>query len=159
MTDRLSTLTSEFMAGQRDEALRVAAGERPVVFFDGQCNLCNGFVDFVVRHDREARFAFAPLQGVLASHLTVQRDPVDDDRLSTILLFDGRRVYRRSEAVLRVFLILPGWPRAFGRIGFLFPRRVRNMAYAIVARHRYAWFGKRNNCRLPTPQERDRFLP
>lgn len=151
-------VASKLTVEQDDEALRVAAGERPVVFFDGECNLCNGFVDFVMRHDREARFAFASLQGVLASHLTVGRDS-SDDHPSTILLFDGDRVYRRSEAVLRVLLRLRGWPRAIGRIGLLFPRVVRDRAYTIVARHRYGWFGKRDTCRLPSPEERDRLLP
>lgn len=147
------------MTDQGDQALRVAPGDRrPVVFFDGECNLCNGFVDFVMRHDREARFAFASLQGEFACQLTVRPESKDGEHLSSILLFDGHRVHRRSDAVLQVMVRLRGWPRAFGRIGFLLPRVARDSAYAMVARHRYGWFGKRDTCRLPTFEERDRFL-
>ncbi|MGE0617016.1 MAG: thiol-disulfide oxidoreductase DCC family protein [Bacteriovoracia bacterium] len=114
-----------------------------VILFDGVCNLCNGFVDFVVRRDTHRRFRFASLPG--------------GEKLDSIaLLQDGRR-WERSAAVLKVLGGL-GLPWSLFSILRAVPRPVRDAVYDWIARNRYLWFGKRDTCRLPTAEEKTLFL-
>lgn len=144
----------------------------PILFFDGVCSLCNGFVDFVMSRDRLGRFRIAALQGETARKmgaLDAQPPPHDSpgsaetlrpeaDALRSLLLWYKGRWYRKSDAALRVFAGLGGiWTSA--RALFLIPRPIRDIVYDFVARHRYRWFGKKETCRMPTPAERERFLP
>jgi predicted DCC family thiol-disulfide oxidoreductase YuxK len=126
------------------------------VLFDGVCNLCNGFVQFIITRDPDARFRFAALQSDAAAALL--RDagvtpPLPD---SLVLVEDGR-VYFRSAAALRVArrLRFP-WPIAYGLV--VVPRVIRDRIYDYVAAHRYRWFGRRESCMVPTPDLKRRFL-
>jgi predicted DCC family thiol-disulfide oxidoreductase YuxK len=128
----------------------------PVILFDGVCNLCNGFVQFVIARDPEARFRFASLQSNAAGALLngrIQNGPVPD---SVWLVEDGR-IYTQSTAALRVArgLGFP-WNLSYGFI--IVPKPLRDAVYDWVASNRYAWFGKRDVCMVPTPDLRDRFL-
>ena len=125
-----------------------------VIYFDGLCGLCNGFVDFVLRRDRRRRFRFAPLQGVTARARF--GDPGDVDPTTIVLEEDGV-VFERSTAALRIISALGGLWGLAAVLGWV-PRFLRDAAYDWVARHRYGWFGKRETCRLPTPAERAVFL-
>ena len=125
-----------------------------VIYFDGFCGLCNGFVDFVLRRDSAHRFRFAPLQGSTA---TARFGPAGDVDPTTILLEAEGIIYERSTAALRIVSRLGGIWRAAAVLR-LVPRPIRDWVYDWVARNRYAWFGKRDTCRLPTPQEREAFL-
>jgi len=129
---------------------------QPVVFFDGVCGLCNRFVDFVIRHDSRGVFHFAPLQGETARERLTEADVRD---LKTVVLLDGEGTYRKSTAVLRVLGRLGAFWRAVAAVLWLVPRPLRDVGYAWVARNRYAIFGKKETCRLPTPAERGLFLP
>lgn len=128
------------------------------LLFDGVCNLCNGFVQFVIGHDRSGYFRFAALQSeagraLLAAHGT----PPPAEPESVLLVEDGR-VYSHSTAVLRVGRHL-GWPyRPLAALGTLLPRPLRDALYRFVARHRYRWFGRQDSCWLPTPELQARFL-
>jgi predicted DCC family thiol-disulfide oxidoreductase YuxK len=128
----------------------------PVLFFDGVCGLCNRFIDFVITRDRAAVFRFAPLQGETArDHL-----PETDVRvINTMVLRDEQGVFRKSTAAVRVLIRLGGAWRILGGALWLVPRPLRDAAYSVVARYRYAIFGKKETCRMPTPAERARFLP
>lgn len=126
--------------------------ERPVIFFDGVCNLCNGFVDFLLRRDREGLFEFAPLQGATARRLV----PRESASLDSIVLWNQGEVTHGADAALLVLERLGGfWGLA--RVGWLVPASLRGWVYRAVARNRYALFGRRDTCRLPTPAERARF--
>ena len=126
----------------------------PVIYFDGYCGLCNGFVDFVLARDQARRFRFAPLQGTSATARF--GDPGDVDP-ATIVLEDGGVVYERSTAALRIISQLGGaW--SLVAVFRLVPRFIRDAVYDWVARNRYGWFGKRDTCRLPSPEERAVFL-
>ena len=127
---------------------------RPVVVFDGVCNLCNRAVDFIVRRDRDAVFALTPNQGETAVALLGS----DADDLDTIVLVDSEGEHRESDAVVRIARRLP-WPWRAASIFRLVPRPARDFAYRFVARRRYSWFGHKDSCRLPTPEEAARFLP
>ena len=131
-----------------------------LILFDGVCNLCNGFVQFVIGHDGAGRFRFAALQSatgraILAAH------GVDASAVAaapdSVLLQQGGRLYSHSEAVLRIAQGL-GWPWRALLLGRLLPRAWRDAAYRFVARHRYHWFGRQDSCWLPTPELKARFL-
>ena len=127
-----------------------------VIVFDGVCNLCNGFVDFVIVRDPAARFRFASLQSDAARRL------LNGVRLAappgeSVVLIEHGQVFQRSEAVLRIVRRLGApWSIAYWLI--VVPRPIRDWIYNIVARNRYRWFGKRSTCRVPTPDVRRRFM-
>ncbi|MFN8791716.1 MAG: thiol-disulfide oxidoreductase DCC family protein [Bdellovibrionales bacterium] len=124
-----------------------------VLFFDGVCGLCSAAVDFVMARDRRAQFHFSPLQSDYAkTHL----EPALYESLGTLVLRVDGQVLTKSDAVIKIAELLGGvWRIAI--LGRLFPRAVRDALYDFVARHRYRWFGKKETCRLPTPEERARF--
>ena len=138
-----------------------------VVLFDGVCNLCNGFVQFVIRRDPAVRFRFAPMTGKMTPGVVLSesgkttpgvifpasRRPFAD----TVLLLENNRVYERSSAVLQILRRLrPPWPLLFALI--VVPRPLRDWVYDVVARNRYRWFGRRETCMVPTPDVQNRFL-
>jgi len=129
-----------------------AHADRPILFFDGECNLCNGGVQFIIKRDRKKRFLFAALQSAAGAEAKQQSGGAD----SFILFYCGR-YYTKSGAALRVARLMSGlWPMLYA--GIILPRFVRDWVYDIVARNRYKWFGKRNECMMPTPELRERFL-
>ncbi|NDE15271.1 DUF393 domain-containing protein [bacterium] len=135
---------------------------RLVVYFDGVCNLCNRFVDFLVRIDRARVLRYAPIQGETArargiydaarepvpGSIVVQRDVAEQD---------GER-WTESDAVIRIFTHVGGiWSAA--AILRVVPRTLRNAVYRTVARNRYRIFGRRDTCRVPSDEEKALFLP
>lgn len=134
-------------------ARKPRAPASPTVFFDGVCGLCNGFVDFLVQHDRHRRLRYAPLQGSTAAGIA--RLPRD---LDTVVVMDGDRVRVKSDAALHVLAQLGGAWRAATLLRVV-PRFLRDGVYDLIARNRYGWFGKREACRVPTPAEAPLFLP
>jgi predicted DCC family thiol-disulfide oxidoreductase YuxK len=135
--------------------LRAKPGE-PVIFFDGVCGLCNAWIDFVIRHDRRRTFRFGALQGVTARDWL---DLASDATFDSVALADHTGIYWKSDAVWRILMQLGGGWRIGGYLLRLVPRPLRNWGYDFVARRRYRWFGKKETCRVPTPDERARFLP
>lgn len=130
--------------------------DHPVLFFDGLCGLCNSSVDFVMRRDRKDVFRYAPLQGETAARLLAASDR---ENLDSVVLQMPEGTYRKTSAVVRILWKLPGiWP-FMGTLLWLIPRPIRNLGYRIVAANRYRVFGKKETCRLPTPEEVGRLLP
>ncbi|MCU4926223.1 thiol-disulfide oxidoreductase DCC family protein [Halobacteria archaeon AArc-dxtr1] len=132
------------------------SAEHPVVLFDGVCNLCTGSVQFLIERDPEGVFRFAPLQSSVAEELLEDTD-VDPDDLDSVVVIDDGRVYEKSDAVLRVAAYLGGIYRLLPPFRFL-PTRLRNLVYDFVAARRYGWFGKKDQCMMPTPELQSRFL-
>lgn len=129
---------------------------RPILLFDGVCNLCNGTVRFVVARDAKRQFLFAPLQSEVGKAL-LRRHGLTSDALDTFVLIEHSRVYTRSTAALRVARSLrTPWWALYALIWI--PRAIRDRVYGLVARRRYDWFGRRETCSLPAPHLRDRFL-
>jgi predicted DCC family thiol-disulfide oxidoreductase YuxK len=130
-----------------------------VVLFDGVCNLCNGFVQFVISHDTQARFRFAALQSEAGQALLAAagHPPLGPAGPESVVLLEGGRLYSHSAAVLRIAGLLGGIWRV-AAVGWLLPRSWRDAVYRFVARHRYQWFGRQESCWLPTPALRARFL-
>jgi len=124
-----------------------------IILFDGVCGLCNAWVDFILKKDRKGVFKFAPLQGEFAQ----SEDPDASSRLDSIVYLSNGRKYYRSGAALRILRDLGGvWSLFF--IFWLVPFFLRDLFYTLIARFRYQFFGKHPSCRLPRPEERDRFL-
>lgn len=128
----------------------------PVILFDGVCGLCNHWVDFVLKFDRERVFRFAALQSDAGARALHEIHMPADFRHS-IVLVDGPRVYYRSSAILQILKSL-GLPFSLIYVTVLVPRPIRDWTYKFVADRRLRWFGERDACRLPAPDERDRFL-
>lgn len=126
-----------------------------VIYFDGHCNLCNRFVDFLIRRDHQRVLRFAPLQGSTAA----SRLPKEyAEKLGTIVYESGGRYHVRSTAALLIISSLGGiWPLA--KVLLIIPRPLRDLVYRWIAKNRYLWFGRRDTCRLPSPEEKAQFLP
>ena len=124
-----------------------------VIFFDGVCGLCNAWVDFILKRDRAGIFSFAPLQGNYAKEM----EPEASENLNTMIyLVSGQRYYRTG-AILRILRDLGGiWYLAW--VFWFVPFFIRDFFYGLIARNRYRIFGKKENCRIPTPEEKVRFL-
>jgi len=132
---------------------------RQAVFFDGVCNLCNGFVNFTIARDQRRSFSFGSLQsetGALVDAAAV-RARTGSGLRSILLADDRRRLYAGSYAVLKVVARFGGAWRLAG-VFWLVPRPFRELAYAAIARSRYRIFGRRDSCRVPTPEERALFI-
>lgn len=131
-----------------------------IILFDGVCNLCNGFVQFVIRRDPAARFRFAALQSPAGQALLATQG-LDATTLAlepeSVLLFSGGRLYSHSSAVLGIARRLGGVWRLAG-VGWVLPRALRDALYRFVARHRYRWFGRQESCMVPTAALKARFL-
>ncbi|HVP30136.1 MAG TPA: thiol-disulfide oxidoreductase DCC family protein [Myxococcota bacterium] len=129
---------------------------RAILLFDGVCNLCHAAVRFVTERDPAGRFAFAPLQSELGRRLLRQAG-LPEDTLDTVVLLQDGRAYLRSDAMLRAMKRLRApWPLA--SLALVVPRFLRDGVYDFVARHRYRWFGRKDACPVPTPEQRARFL-
>lgn len=127
-----------------------------VIYFDGVCNLCNGFVQFIIKQDRKAVFKFAPLQSA-AGEKVLHTLGKTIEQIDSILFEENGKVYSKSTAVLYVAKRMGGFWSLF--YGFkILPRFLRDAIYDLVARNRYNWFGKKNQCMVPTPELLSRFL-
>lgn len=127
----------------------------PVIVFDGYCNLCNGWVSFLLSRDREHRFRFATLQGPAGQE--VLRGAGESSSGQSVVLVQNGRAYTRSGAALRILKLL-GPPWSVAQVLLLIPGPIRDLVYDLIARNRYRWFGRRAECRVPTAEERERFL-
>jgi len=141
------------MSGQLPEGV---PEDHPVVLFDGVCNLCAGSVKFLIERDPEGVFRFAPLQSAVAEQLLADHE-IDPSALDSVVLVEDGEVYTKSDAVLRAARHLGGIYRLLPPFGVV-PRRLRNAVYDFVAARRYGWFGKKDQCMMPTPDISSRFL-
>ncbi len=135
------------------------SSHRPIILFDGVCNLCNSTVQWLIERDKEGRFRFATLQSNAARRELEELIGTDEiDALpDSIVLLDSDGVYTRSAAAIRIARAL-GSPYALLGLGALVPRPLRDAVYNLIARHRYRWFGRRDTCMIPTPDLSARFL-
>lgn len=156
-----------------------------IIAFDGVCNLCNSTVNWIIDNDPKGKFKFIALQntghlkalgidlnefgvhqnlnaeysdGNSKSDVLKDTDSGDDhSSLHSVYLIEEGNVYQKSTAVLRVCRQLSGlYPLLY--LYIIIPRPIRDFVYDIIAQNRYKWFGKRAQCRVPTPELKDRFL-
>jgi predicted DCC family thiol-disulfide oxidoreductase YuxK len=128
----------------------------PIILFDGVCNLCNGFVQFVISHDKTGKFYFGALQSKKGQHLLADFN-LSDKLLKTIVLVDGKSAFTESTAVLKIAgQLTGGWKLIY--VFIIVPKSLRNWVYKLVAKYRYGIFGKRDACMVPTPELKSRFI-
>lgn len=129
-----------------------------VVLFDGECQLCNGAVRFIIPRDPQARISFAALQADVTQDLLSQSGVRVETLPDSLIVWEQGRIYSKSAAALRIVRRLHrGWPLLYG--AWILPRFIRDGLYDYVARNRYRWFGKQTHCLMPTEELRSRFLP
>ncbi len=130
--------------------------EHPTLLFDGVCNLCNGFVQWLIKRDTKRQFRYAALQSEVGQAL-LKEGGLPTDEISTVVLVDNGRVYTHADVSLRIAQRLGGAWTLF-RVFYLVPRPIRNVVYDWIARNRYRWFGKSESCMIPTPELKALFL-
>lgn len=128
----------------------------PIILFDAECILCSANAQFVLSQDRSKRFRLASMQGEVGSAL-YRRFGIDPGDPDTMIVVDGERMLRDSDAVLSIYAGL-GWPWKVLTVFRLVPRAIRDPLYRLIARNRYRIFGKRDSCWVPGPEYRDRLL-
>jgi predicted DCC family thiol-disulfide oxidoreductase YuxK len=127
-----------------------------VILFDGVCNLCNGFVQFVLKRDKKKQFQFASLQSKYGTELSTHFN-LPLAKPETIVLYDGDKIFTESDAVLKIVGSLNGiWKTTIAL--YIIPRFIRNWFYRLVARNRYKIFGKREQCMVPDENVKGRFV-
>jgi predicted DCC family thiol-disulfide oxidoreductase YuxK len=130
--------------------------DQPIILFDGVCNLCTASVRFVIERDARKQFRFASLQSPVAEKL-LGSQPKGRDKLESMILIVGDKIYRKSTAALLTAKRLDGlWPLL--SIFLLVPRPLRNAVYDWIGSRRYRMFGKQDVCWQPHSDFSDRFL-
>ncbi|MBO9682029.1 MAG: thiol-disulfide oxidoreductase DCC family protein [Flavisolibacter sp.] len=130
--------------------------EHPIILFDGVCNFCNSAINFVLKQDKKGIFRFAPLQSEAGQKL-LQQYHLSTKEFNSFVLIDNGKVYKKSTASLRVMNQLP-WYWKEAQILRIVPTAFRDAIYDFIAKNRYKWFGKREQCMVPTAELRSRFL-
>lgn len=127
-----------------------------ILLFDGVCNFCNDTVNFILDHDSDRYIKFAALQSdtgqALLKHFQLPTSDFD-----SLVYIENQALYTKSTAALRIAKHLDGiW--SWSQVGLVIPRFMRDWAYDLIAQNRYKWFGKQEQCRMPTAAIRARFL-
>jgi predicted DCC family thiol-disulfide oxidoreductase YuxK len=128
----------------------------PILLFDGECTFCDGTVNWVIDRDPGARFRFAPLQSSAGQALCTKHG-INVDVTDSLVVISDERALVYSSAAIEVARHLR-WPWRALTMFWLIPRPIRNLMYRAFAQHRYRWFGRLEECRVPTPELRSRFL-
>lgn len=127
-----------------------------IILFDGMCNLCNGFVQFLIKRDKKVKFKFASLQSVSGQSLLLKFGLPTDD-FNSFVYIKGNHYFAKSAAGLNVLKDLGGlWQFFYAFI--VIPGFIRDFIYGFIAKKRYKLFGKRDSCMIPTQEIKQRFL-
>jgi hypothetical protein len=127
-----------------------------ILLFDGVCNLCNASVQWILLRDKKRVFKFAALQSETGAAL-LQQFGRESGSLDTATLISGNHLFLRSDAALEICRRLGGI-YSLAVVFKIIPRFIRNRVYDWVARNRYRWFGQQEQCMLPRPEWKDRFV-
>jgi predicted DCC family thiol-disulfide oxidoreductase YuxK len=130
--------------------------EHSIILFDGVCNLCNTAVQFIIKRDHTNHFRFASLQSEQGKKILAENNILTNDMNSFILVENGK-IYDKSTAALKIARKLKGfWRLLYGFI--VVPKFIRDVIYRIISKNRYEWFGRQDECMMPTPELQARFL-
>ncbi len=127
-----------------------------VILFDGICNLCNDVVNLLLDLDKSNILYFSSLQSDFGQFV-LQKFNLPTDNFNSFIFLKKGKIYQKSDGALEVCRTLGG----FWKILYFFkiiPTFARNAIYEWVAQNRYRWFGKKEYCRVPTPNLQARFL-
>jgi len=129
----------------------------PILLFDGHCNLCNGWVNFIVKRDPNKTILFASLQSKAGRELLAEHN-IKQNYIDSLVFIEEERFSVSSTAALRTLSYLSSWESQL-KLLLVLPRPLRDLVYRFVAKYRYKWFGRREQCMIPTAELRERFLP
>jgi len=130
--------------------------DKSIILFDGVCNLCNSSVNFIIKHDKKKHFLFASLQSDAAKEILLQF-PTKKLTLDSILLIEGKDIYEKSSAALKISKHLNN---GFHLLNYfiIIPLFIRDLVYNLISKNRYKWFGRKDKCMIPTEEVKSRFL-
>lgn len=128
----------------------------PIILFDGVCNFCNRTINIILKYDKQAYFQFAASQSNAAMGV-MQELGLEENAIASVILIEQEKVYTKTDAVIQIANRLSGWPKLFRVLKFI-PKPIRDFAYDLIAKNRYALFGKKDNCMIPDASIRHRFL-
>ncbi|WP_460218978.1 thiol-disulfide oxidoreductase DCC family protein [Psychroserpens sp. MEBiC05023] len=130
---------------------------KQLILFDGVCNLCNSSIQYVIKHDKNSLFMFAPLQSAIGQKI-IETYQIDTHKTDSILLYSqDNGLSTKSTAALKIAKHL-GFPRNMLVLFFIIPTSLRNWIYDYIAKNRYKWYGKKESCMIPTPELKSKFL-
>lgn len=127
-----------------------------IILFDGVCNLCNFSVQTIIKYDKKSVFRFASLQSDFSNNLLKKYNRSNKD-FDSVILIDGNNIYEKASAFFEIIKYL-GFPLIIFYPFKIFPNTLLNKVYDLIAKKRYKWFGKRNECMIPTPELKSLFL-
>jgi predicted DCC family thiol-disulfide oxidoreductase YuxK len=127
-----------------------------VILFDGVCNFCNYWVNFIIKHDKQAIFKFASLQSEAGKIMSLKYK-IDPSKVDSVILIENNQAYIYSDAAIKIAYQLNSFKWIYF-LGKMTPRIIRDFIYKFVAKNRYNWFGKKSSCMIPTPELKNRFL-
>ena len=130
---------------------------KKIILFDGICNLCNTSVQYIIKRDGKKIYSFASLQSDITKKILSQFNQKSFNNYDSIILIENEKVYYKSTAALRIAKNLSGLNKIL-YIFIIIPKPFRDFIYDFIAKNRYKWFGKKDNCMLPTPNMKSRFI-
>lgn len=131
--------------------------DKKIILFDGVCNLCNSAVNFIIDKDRDDQFRFVSLQSELGQQL-IDYLAIRERNIDSIILYEpGKAYYYKAQAVFKILNSVGGLYKLILLFRFL-PDALKDHIYDYVAKNRYKWYGKREACRIPTPEIKKKFL-
>lgn len=131
--------------------------DKKIILFDGVCNLCDNTVQFIIKHDKNDVFRFVPLQSAIGREI-INYIGLDTSKTDSIVLYEpGKAYYYKADAAIMITKELGGIYSLMGVFNIL-PKSFSNMVYDYVARNRYKWYGKKNECMIPTPEMKSKFI-
>ena len=129
---------------------------KKIIFYDGHCNLCNGFVNAIIKLDKKNIFLFAPLNGNHAKNL-LKKNNIKNTTIDSVVLFNNNSISYKSKAVIEILISLGGIYRVLVTTKII-PRAILDWLYDIVAKNRYSWFGKQDRCMVADKKIISKFL-
>ena len=129
---------------------------KKIIFYDGHCNLCNGFVNAIIKLDKKNIFLFAPLNGNHAKNL-LKKNNIKNTTIDSVVLFNNNSISYKSKAVIEILISLGGIYRVLVMTKII-PRAILDWIYDIVAKNRYSWFGHQDSCMVPDKKIISKFL-
>jgi len=130
--------------------------DKKIVLFDGVCNLCSNSVQFILKRDKKQQFLFGSLQGKYGQEM-LKKYQLPANEFNSFLLIEGDILYTKSSGALRMLKHIGGWWSLLYAF-IIVPKFIRDGIYNWIAKNRYKWFGKMNECWLPRPEWKARFL-
>ncbi|WP_396150788.1 thiol-disulfide oxidoreductase DCC family protein [Flavobacterium sp.] len=130
--------------------------DKKIILFDGVCNLCDSSVQFIIKHDKKDIFRFVALQSELGEKI-LKHIGVNPMKVDSIVLYEpGIAYFHKAEAAMQIAKELNTWHKIIGYLSFT--GNLGNFVYDLIARNRYKWYGKKEECMIPTPELKAKFL-